>query len=152
MVNQRLQLFVPGASKFTKSASFPSAFRATRFRLPVSGPLGLGRAISSQGLARRNGPADVRGRLGGTTCLTLLVQYGLICFMCALSCQGPQYLLLVRDSPCLKKTCVSSVRQVVPPETGARNADASCRSSPDDPLTERSVAELSICINLQSFV
>ena len=32
---------------------------------------------------------DQRGfHLGGTTCLSLLVQYGLVCFMCCLSCQG----------------------------------------------------------------
>ena len=30
--------------KFTKSVSLPSAFRVTRFRLPVSGPLRAGKA------------------------------------------------------------------------------------------------------------
>ena len=39
MGDQKRQFFVPGPPKFTKSVSFPSAFRATRFRLPVSEPL-----------------------------------------------------------------------------------------------------------------
>ena len=39
MGNQKRQLFVPGPPEFTKSVSFPSAVRVTRFRLPVSGPL-----------------------------------------------------------------------------------------------------------------
>ena len=46
--------------------------------------------------------------LGGTTCLTLLVLYDLICFMRFPSCQGPHNLL--HDSPLLKNSCV---RQVV---------------------------------------
>ena len=39
MGNQKRQLFVPGPPKFTKGASFPSAFRATRFRSPASRPM-----------------------------------------------------------------------------------------------------------------
>ena len=39
VINQKRQLFVQGPPKFTKSVSFPSAFRVTHFRLPVSGPL-----------------------------------------------------------------------------------------------------------------
>ena len=39
MGDPKRQLFVPGPTKFTKRISFPSAFRVTRFRLPVSRPL-----------------------------------------------------------------------------------------------------------------
>ena len=39
MGNQTRQLFVPGPPKFAKRVSFPSAFRVSRFRLLVSGPL-----------------------------------------------------------------------------------------------------------------
>ena len=39
MCNQKRQFFVPGPPKFTNNTSFPSAFRVTRFHLPVSGPL-----------------------------------------------------------------------------------------------------------------
>ena len=40
---QKRQLFLPGPPrKFTKRVSFPSAFRATRFPLAVSGPLRRG--------------------------------------------------------------------------------------------------------------
>ena len=36
--DQKRQLFVPGPPKLTKHVSFPSSFRATRFRIPVSAP------------------------------------------------------------------------------------------------------------------
>ena len=39
MGNQKRLVFVLGPPNFTKHISFRSAFRATRFRLPVSGPL-----------------------------------------------------------------------------------------------------------------
>ena len=44
-------------------------------------------AWTSMGTCHQN----FQWRVGGTTYLTLLVQYGLLCFMCCVQCQGPPY-------------------------------------------------------------
>ena len=49
--------------------------------------------------------------LGGATCLTLLVKYGLVCFARCLLCQG-YYHALLRCSPLSKKACVRQVHMI----------------------------------------
>ena len=54
-------------------------------------------------------PAGFRLALGGTTCLTLLVWYGLVSFVCTV-CSVKAHHKLLPNSQRLKNTCV---RQVV---------------------------------------